>query len=262
MPIKDAAAVLIQPFDKIWRDLEWQARAWITIRRLVAESLDAPVRLRSVLSSEQLKSPEVSALLSDMTSLSDDARSLLTSQHQAIVYPGLVGAWAVTEAAFDDLLVSLIVNDTDTAARLAVAGIKMASVHPPQTAEWAREIYGRLESQAKSGAKKSVVETHRLCLAVVGVKFDYPPDRAQIIEEMNQARNCILHTQGKVDKKAASICPRFSKYLGSFIPTDDPVFAVGLTMLSDYTLAWVAAFIHSHFLNAALLPEAKNPFST
>src|SRR5438876_9143659 len=105
------------------------------------------------------------------------------------VYPGLVGAWAIVEAAFDDLMLAVLVNDPSVAATLVNHGIKTSSSHSVGSGAWAKELYQRVESGAKGRAKGFVVETHKVCFSVFGVAFEYPADRSRVIEELNQVRN-------------------------------------------------------------------------
>jgi hypothetical protein len=265
--MKDAAAVLISPFDGIWRALAAQANAWTTINKMLGQTIKLPLHLTAI--GETLKTigvndcpGELFSLINESQELARDAIDLLSSQQQAIIYPGLVGSWAIVEAAFDDLILKILVNDPGVTNKLTTAGVKTAANHPVGTEPWAKELYKKVEAKAKDKAKGSVVEIHKACFSAFGIVLEYPADRARVIEEVNQARNCILHNQGMVDERAAKICPRLVPYLGSPIPPTDPLFSVALTMLIDYTTAWIAALIHSPYLRAGLLAGAKNPFSS
>lgn len=205
---------------------------------------------------------ELLSLIADSKLLAKEASVLLSSQQESIVYPSLVGAWAIIEAAFDDLMLAVLINDPNVEVKLSLAGIKTSSNQIIGSMDWAEDTYRRIERKAKGGANGLAVEIHRTCFGALGIKLLYPTDRSRVIEELNQVRNCILHGQGTIDKKAATISPRLAQYVGLPIPSSDPLFAVALTMLHDYTTAWIAALVHSQYLNAGLKAGTKNPFSS
>lgn len=264
--MKDPAAKLITPFGKIWKDLAAQANAWGTVNRLISLAISLPKQLEEVRASLddgclQAKEKIDGALSINAKEMASKAGALLLTQREAIVYPGLVGAWAIVEASFDDLMRQILAGDSDVEARLKAIGVKTTVSHPAGSDEWVDTLYRRLENKAKVGSGGRVVEIHRSCLAVFGIPFEYPADRSRVIEELNQVRNSILHSQGVITGRAVEISPRLSQYLGLAIPADDPVFTVAMTLLHDYTTAWIASLIHSPYLRTRLLPEAVNPFS-
>lgn len=132
------------------------------------------------------------------------------------------------------------------------------SSHPVGTEAWAKELYKRVESNAKNKAKGYVVEVHKASFSVFGIMLEYPADRASVIEELNQTRNCILHNQGAIDDKAAKICPRLVSYLGAPIPPSDPIFLAALEMLVDYTFAWVSAIVSCPYLGSSSIARIKS----
>lgn len=258
--MENPAATLISPFGKIWTDLAAQTNAWATIHKLLSQTIELPSRLTKACTDPA--SGAFPSLLADAQLLATDAIGLFASQHQTIVYPGLVGAWAIVEASFDDLILNVLKSDSKAIEKLSAAGIKITTSQPAGTDEWAEELYRRIENKAKTTSKGYVVEIHRACFSTLGIPLEYPTDRSRAIEELNQVRNCILHHQGIIDNKAAAISPRLAQYLGVPIPPTDPLFSIALHMLHDYTTAWVAALIHSPYLSDALLPGVRNPFSS
>lgn len=260
--MQEAASILISPFKGIWEALAAQGNAWTTIRKMLGQSIRLPSHLSEI--REALRANgvvdslgELSSLINASQALALDAANLLTSQQQAIVYPGLVGAWAIVEAAFDDLMLRILLNDPSVNTKLMTAGIKTSSSHSVGTEAWAKELYKRVESKAKDKGKGFVVETHKASFSTFGIVFEYPADYSRLIEELNQTRNCILHNQGTVDEKAAKNCPRFGPYLGLPIPPTDPLFTVAQTMLADYTFAWIKALTYSPYLRNGLRSDAK-----
>jgi hypothetical protein len=264
--MKNAASTLISPFDKIWRDLAAQTSAWVTVNRLLTQAMGLPARIEEVRAAlnediEKARAKIDGNLTVDTKAMAAEAYALVLLQHDAIVYPGLIGAWAVVEASFDDLIKTILTNDPDATEKLQKFGIKTEAHHPVGTEEWVEMMYRRLENKAKATSKGHVVEIHKASFGALGIVFDYPADRSRVIEELNQVRNSILHSQGVITSRAVTISPRLAQYLGLAIPTSDPIFAVSLTMLHNYTTAWIASLVHSPYLNSGLISGAKNPFS-
>lgn len=102
---------------------------------------------------------------------------------------------------------------------------------------------------------------HKNCLQIFGVSLEFQAGKVNAIEEINQVRNCILHNNAVIDEKAARICTRLNAYLGIKIPVSDEIFIEGMDSFADYFLVWIAALMHSPYLNEGLLPNAKNPFA-
>ena len=225
------------------------------------DRLDAAVKELGDISSNQ-----ASAALDDLKqrarTMASEAMGLLSNHQNSIVYPALVGTWAIVEAALDEIIKTILVTDPKSSKRLGEYGIKISYEHPIGTRPWAEQMYKKLESRAKDVAKGSIVGIHRSIFSAVGLQFEYPADRSRVIEELNEVRNCILHNQGVVDQKAAGRSPRLAQYKDTPIPANDPVFVVAPRMIQDYTLAWVAALMHGPLLSAGLKADAKNPFAS
>jgi len=264
--MKNSATTLISPFGKIWKDLTTQTQAWTTITKLMTLAINLPSQLEELKTSldedcAQAREKIDGTIGSNAKELASEASYLLLTQREAIVYPGLIGAWAIIEASFDNLMKQILVSDPDVEAKLQSNGIKTAVGEQAGSEEWVDVLYRRLENKAKQGSGGRVVEIHRACLATFGIPLKYPVDRSVVIEELNQVRNSILHNQGVITSKAVQIAPRLNKYLGSTIPADDPIFAVSMVLLQDYTTAWIASLVHSPYLRSGLSSEAINPFS-
>jgi hypothetical protein len=91
-------------------------------------------------------------------------------------------------------------------------------------------------------------------LAVFGVLLVYVDAKANKVEEINQIRNCILHRNGVIDKKAVTASPRLALYLDKRIPITDPIFIEFMPLLVDYSFALLSALVTSPCLRAGLVP--------
>lgn len=261
------AETLILPFKEIWLELAAQTTSWATVHRLINDAVTHPERLNAALGDlGHISSNHAAAALNDLKQnarkMATEATALLGARQSSMVYPALVGTWAIVESALDGIIKTILVTDPESSKRLEAYGVKLTSEHPAGTAPWAEQMYGRVEKLAKQRAKGSIVEIHRSIFSAVGLQFDYPADRSRVIEELNEVRNCILHSQGVLDQKAAERSPRLAQYKGHPVPANDPVFMAAPLMIQNYTLAWVAALMHGPLLSAGLKPDAKNPFVT
>ncbi len=262
-----SAETLILPFEKIWLDLAAQTNSWATVHRLINDAVTHPERLDAALKElGQISVNQASDALNDLKqqarAMATEASALVGNRQNSMVYPALVGTWAIVESALDGIIKTILVTDPESCKRLETYGVKLSSEHPAGTAPWAEQMYGRVEKLAKQRAKGSIVEIHRSIFSAVGLQFDYPADRSRVIEELNEVRNCILHSQGVLDQKAAERSPRLAQYKGHPVPANDPLFVTAPHMILNYTLAWVAALAHGPLLSAGLKPDAKNPFAT
>ena len=261
------AEALILPFKEIWLELAAQTNSWATVHRLINDAVTQPERLDAALSelghvSSNQSSAALNYLKQNARTMATEATALLGARQNSMVYPALVGTWAIVEAALDGIIKTILITDTASSKRLEAYGVKLSFEHTFGTAPWADQMYGKVENLAKKRAKGSIVEIHRSIFSAVGLQFDYPADRSRVIEELNEVRNCILHNQGVVDQKTANRSLRLAQYKDRPIPANDPVFVTAPLMIQNYTLAWVAALIHGPLLSAGLKPAAKNPFAT
>lgn len=182
------------------------------------------------------------------------------SNPEALIYPLLVGSWSVVEAAIEDLIVLLLLEDPQAIEKVVAAQVKLPTDKPAGTESFARATLDRMRSMVaakRSRLRKSVVQTDVALLAVFGVRLEYAPEHSEVIEEINAVRNCILHRMGTIDQRAVNSAPRLSVHLGKRIPATDPIFTIAGTMIYDYTTAWLKALAYSPYLRDALKPELR-----
>ncbi|PTU28241.1 hypothetical protein [Stenotrophobium rhamnosiphilum] len=176
--MKDPTAVLVAPFKKIWRDLTALTNAWAVVNKSLTLAITLPSKLKAIREPlreqnyAQAKKRVDEFLSAEAEVLSADTIALLKTQWEAIVYPNLVGAWAIVEASFDDLIKQILANDPDVELKLRSFGIKTEVHHPSGSADWIDALHQRVERKAKKGSQGHVVEIHKACLATFGISFE------------------------------------------------------------------------------------------
>jgi hypothetical protein len=255
----NAAEILMMPFGDLWMSLKKQRDAWNT----VTESLSAVSAIDNAFMKDDehkslLAMPSVQEKLSDIISpLANNARELLNNSSDILVYPSFVGAWALIEAAFEDMIVTILTSDPKAPMILEENNIRPKQGLESKTQEWALDAIKRIESKVR--VPGSVVKSHQAMLALFDIPLAYPDSYSELIEEMNQVRNCILHRNGVIDEKSASICPRLKEFQDRKIDKSDPIFKVYGAMLADYTFAWLTAVTRGPHLRNGLKEEARVP---
>lgn len=261
MPLfeKSAADLLVNPFGDLWKSLKRQSDAWNTVN----DSLRAIAAIDDAFYKDEqrelvLSIPAVQEKLSNLISpLANNARELLSSSSDILLYPSFVGAWALIEAAFEDMIVTIMMADPKTASILTENKIRTKQELEPNTQEWALDAIKKMERKVL--VPGSVVKTHKALLALFDIPLAYPDSYAELIEEINQVRNCILHRNGVIDEKSATTCARLKQFQGKKMDKSDPIFKVYGTMLADYTLAWLTAVVRGPLLRNGLKEEARVP---
>lgn len=255
----NAVEILISPFGDLWTSLHKQSEAWETVNT----SLSTISEINQIfINAASGKTVPITSLLQEKLSalvspLANRARDLLQNTPEVLVYPSFVGAWALAEAAFEDMIASILVSDPKSISILENSRIRPKQELEPRSQEWALDTIKRIESKVR--VPGSVVKTHKAILALFDIPLAYPESYAELIEEMNQVRNCILHRNGSIDEKSASICPRLKQFIGKKMDSSDPLFKVYGVMLADYTFAWLRAVIQGPYLREGLKAEAKIP---
>lgn len=254
--MEHASEILIVPFQKILEALTLQSQAWLMIHKSLEQTARLPEYLEGSEHHENdfLEFKEKADLLAKITIL------MMQINRESVVYPWFIGTWAILEASFDELILKILVFDEDVLEKLEIAGIKHQSTYEINSTEWAKVIYKRIASKSSQDANGSVFKLHKNCLKIFGVSLEFQADKVNVIEEINQVRNCILHNNAVIDDKAARICTRLNVYLGLKIPASDKIFIDGMDSFAGYLLAWIAALMHSPYLNEELFADAKNPF--
>lgn len=261
----NAFEILIKPISEVWESLKSQAKGQASICEFTRFVHDHPAYRNALISrftQEELFAidgmPE-HLLLSNKLSI--ESYDLLNSNKEVLLYPFLVNSWAVTETAFDDLIIRLLINDVNASEKLLAVGIENLKNFIVGSDLWVNYMFKRIENKASSSANNRDFEYHKKCLSYFEINLEYPFERVTVLKIINQIRNCILHNQGIVRQQDVLKCPSLSAYIGKRIPADEPIFLDCLTWISDYTLAWISAVLYSPYCNGVMLKDAKSPFA-
>jgi hypothetical protein len=262
--MENAVDILIKPVEKMWGSLNDQFNATRLINELLTNAVISPTYINILLQNQKdtsLNTPELYDYILKSLELQKNAFALNNQNKHAITYPLLVGVWSIIEATFDDLILALLLNDKDVITKLSSAKINVQSNFEVGSNNWADVVFQKIKRKSSEKAKSSVFEYHKICLSLFEITLEYQPDRVNIIEEINQVRNCILHNQGEISYKAGQLCPRLNNMIGQKIMHDDPLFIVSPEMILNYTVAWLWAIYCSPYFSDPLSKVPKNIFS-
>jgi hypothetical protein len=274
--MENVANLLISPFAETWKAMTVQANTWSVmleaLRFLPQHS--ARLKLNEYLLSS---SPELfdfpsrlKEIISDVDGPAVRAQVVITEGLDAIFFSSLVGAWAIFEASYEDVVVKILCNGAQITEILKEKKIKPYTKALVGSEEWARRIFKNMESRfsereskedSQSKKKNTIFEMQKEILAVFDVQLVYLDAKANKVEEINQIRNCILHRNGVIDKKAVTASPRLAQYLDKRIPITDPIFIEFMPLLVDYSFALLTALVTSPFLRAGLVPGSLDSSS-
>lgn len=215
---KEPTELLISPFGNLWRALQEHNDAWGT----VTTSLEVTAKLKNCLAPSDQHGPtgDADAALREVYASAlqagESAKNLTESKRDILVYPSFVGSWALLEAAFEDMICSILENESDSSALIKRHNINANPALTVGNRAWALDAFKRIESKFRVAG--SVVKTHIAIFQFFDMPMAYPESYSELIEEINQIRNCILHRGGEIDAKAVTIAPRLKQYLGQKIP--------------------------------------------
>jgi hypothetical protein len=262
--MQDPQQTLIAPFKAVWLSLAAQMNAWsatiaaVSVTRHLERRVSQIQQDLTTILGEGKVPITVGLLLRDAGSASRKVELGLATGMEPLVYPLLTGTWSVVEAATEDLIGRILQNDPIATERALKHG-KPSTLFEPGSDDYFRSLGTRLRSSLQRNRGSSVVESDTTLLAFFGAPMIFPDQKASAIEEINQARNVILHRQGVVDTVAARKAPRLAQYKGERLPASDPMFGVAGSLLHEYMFEWMQAVIHSPYLRAAMEGESRRP---
>lgn len=263
--MKNAAQLLIRPFQEVLESMTVHANSWSGMLESL-RFLPAHAARLGLINYLLTSSPELSDFPSTLKKLVDDvegpaskAQFVITDGLESIFYSAFVGGWALLEASFEDLIVRILCNEPSASALLQKRGIGLDNKLEVGSEEWARKMFKKMEGKfgqknspknSTENEKKSIVETHKEILAVFDAPLSFSLEDSAKMEEMNGIRNCILHRNGCIDKKAVKSSSRLELYYGRRVPIDDPIFTQFPLLLFNYTAALLFAVVQSQYLCA------------
>lgn len=167
--MENAANLLISPFAETWKAMTAQANSW----SVMLESLRflpqhaARLKLNDYLLSS---SPELfdfpgrlKDIIRDAEGPAVRAETVVAEGLDAIFYSSLVGAWAILEASYQDVVVKILCNGAQIAEILKAKKIKPDTRALVGSEEWARRTFKNMErwfsdreSKVDSQSKKKI----------------------------------------------------------------------------------------------------------
>ena len=120
----------------------------------------------------------------------------------------IVGIWGALEACIDDLLVSVLVHDTDARRHEAFAKVKVSVTELEDMDSEERMRIVMEEAKRLLRAEQRIgINTFEAILATVDLSGDVLEDTRRDMIELQQLRHVFVHHGGIVDRKLLRHCP-------------------------------------------------------
>lgn len=182
----------------------------------------------------------------ELDGLDEEAAKLRETGYDQINSHALVAIWGAVEVAVEDTVVGALRATTKTLEDLQDGGykVKLDVSTTPSEAE-ARKLYRSLEGQTK---ESMVANRWSILLRAVGVPISDDGLPVELLEEVNQLRNCILHRGGIIDRRAAEKAPGLSDQVGTKIVIDQDRYLEYYGAVTTYLIAMAEAATKSKHL--------------
>jgi len=147
----------------------------------------------------------------------------------------LVGMWGSLEAAVEDMLVGILVNEPDLLAADPFAKIKvpLAKFESLDKEERIRFIVGEFP-RTQTGPATQGAATFEKALQAFGLDGDIADDVGKTLWEINHVRNVIVHRDSLADLRLVQACPWLNLKVGDRVCIDHEKLGTYVDALSAY----------------------------
>lgn len=150
----------------------------------------------------------------------------------------LVGIWGAFEAAIEDMLVGLLVNEPDLLRDKAFAKMRvsLAQFELLEREERMRLLLAEL-GRGEGAARTTGVDSFEALLDCFNLSGPVSPDTKKSIWEMNHVRNVIVHRGSLADRRLVEACPWMNLKLGDRLTVAHDQLEHYGGVLCDYALS-------------------------
>lgn len=147
----------------------------------------------------------------------------------------LVGCWGSFEAAIEDILVALLVNEPDLLQNRAFSKVRvpLAEVEGMEKDERMRLLVSELERGQGSGGKYGV-DKFEVLLERFGLSGKVEAEQRRNIGEMHCLRNVIVHRASLADRRLVNGCPWLHLKVGDRVTVTHEALFRCLLALTEY----------------------------
>jgi hypothetical protein len=177
-------------------------------------------------------------LKSDLERATDEAKFAENELQNGFPYlnaHALVGAWGALEAAIDDMLVNILVNEPKSLEKEEFAKIR---VPLPKFEALDKEDRMRflLDEVQRTRALGTVqgVDTFEKTLQLFGLAGMVDEDTKKMLWEMNHLRNVVVHRDSLADIQMVQACPWLNLNLGDRVLINDEKYGLCSDTVYEY----------------------------
>jgi hypothetical protein len=142
------------------------------------------------------------------------AKEIRDNDYSVLHTHSLVSIWAALESAIENLILALILNDTQSLDRLRKFGVKKIDENLKNhdlTEDICLSIYKKLKDV--TSVSYDIVQTMQNMLSAFNINVKCEIYKSELLEA-NAVRNVIVHRFGIVDEKSVKNSPSLAGYVG------------------------------------------------
>lgn len=130
----------------------------------------------------------------------------------------LVGLWGGVEAAVEDMLVGILLNEPGVLESEAFCRVKvqLAEFHRLDAEERMRLLLAEIERHHGSATKLGV-DAFEFVLEKFGLSGPVEPEIKKLLWEMHHVRNVLVHRAGLADRRLVENCPWLNLKQGNLV---------------------------------------------
>jgi|GEM_PF-1703974 len=191
----------------------------------------------------------IDQLIAHQKTLGPWAKALLAAELHPINSHALIGLWTAVEVAVEDTACLILVKEPAALRDVAVAGVRhKALILNVVDDETARSIVGVYERHLRKTL--SVSGANCKMLSTLGVDVTLSDHTAIVLDEINYARNCLLHRGGVVDERSIVEAPTLDVDVGSEIVVTSARYLKYYDAVSEFSNALLTGVLASRHIRA------------
>jgi len=187
-------------------------------------------------------------LLKENEFLEKEAKNIINSNFHSINSHGLIGLWCAVETAVEDTIVLILMNDINALEAIKNAGYNIkGNIKSPLNEIEARNYYSRkLEKQTRNDV--TVGEGYCILLSIFGLNISLDKKTLNVLSEINDVRNCLLHRGGIIDEKISNSSIELTKFIGKEINICNNLYLKYYDAVGKFSSALLGATANSSYV--------------
>jgi hypothetical protein len=189
----------------------------------------------------------IDQLIVDQKTLGPWARELLAAELHPINSHALIGLWTAVEVAVEDTACLILVKEPAALGAVAASGFRhKALVLDAIDERTARSVIHSYERHLRQTL--SVSCAYCKMLSTLGIDVTLSDHAAIVLDEINYARNCLLHRGGVVDERSRVEAPALDVDMGSEIVVTSARYLKYYDAVSEFSKALLAGVLASRHI--------------